>query len=53
MPDLLKSNFEHKAIQSVAQDDARDEYRRQALAAIIGSMVFVEDALLYWDCADE
>jgi hypothetical protein len=53
MSDLLKSNFQHAPVEQTETNDSRGEYRRKALDAIIGSMVFVEDRLLYWDLADE
>ncbi len=49
MTDILKSNFGAKLEskeQSVAE---RAAFRARALESISGSMVFVEDTLLYWD----
>ena len=55
MSDLLKSNFSHaNPVQAQAgTDDARAAFRKTALESIAGSMVFVEDRLLYWDLLDE
>ena len=51
---MLKSNFEVTEIKSQPSDkDARAEFRKRALESISGSMVFVEDEILYWDILDE
>ena len=50
MADLLKSNFGATLPASPAeQPSERETFRKRALESISGSMVFVEDALLYWD----
>lgn len=52
MSDLLRSNFGATmpaATPEDARQSERDAYKKRALESISGSMVFVEDALLYWD----
>lgn len=55
MTDLLRGNFQvANPVQAEdAQSDQRAQFRKRALENISGSMVFVEDQLLYWDLADE
>ena len=55
MSDLLKSTFQRTStIERTAQiDPQREQFRKRALESISGSMVFVEDAILYWDLEDE
>ena len=53
--DLLKGNFQPQR-QVTSPDDDQDEraaFRKKAIESISGSMVFVDDKLLYWDIADE
>lgn len=38
---------------TVSESSQREEFRKRALESISGSMVFVEDKMLYWDIADE
>lgn len=55
MTDLLKGNFQPQR-QVTSPDDDQDEraaFRKKAIESISGSMVFVDDKLLYWDIADE
>ena len=56
MSDLLRSNFgaTMPAPEPVdPRQSERDAFKKRALESISGSMVFVEDALLSWDIADE
>ena len=55
MSDLLRSNFgaTMPAADPAAAPTERELFRKRALENISGSMVFVEDALLWWDLADE
>lgn len=52
---MLKANFGvAKPVEvSEKKEDAREEFRKRALESISGSMVFVEDALVWWDIEDE
>lgn len=52
---LLRGNFQpaRSVTSSPESSDARAEFRKRALENISGSMVFVEDQLLYWDIANE
>jgi len=54
MSDLLRGNFtpERKVEAQDVKPDERAEFRKRALENIAGSMVFVEDKLLYWDIMD-
>ena len=55
MSDLLRSTFPVSAPVPAcdSQPDKRGEFRQRAIESISGSMVFVEDAILYWDLEDE
>ena len=51
---LLRSNFDVTMPEPApAAQSERETFRKRALESISGSMVFVEDALIYWDCNDE
>ena len=49
--DLLKANFapKEKVEPEEVKPDPKEEYRKEALKKIGGSMVFVERQKLYWD----
>jgi hypothetical protein len=55
MKDLLKGNFPaaRKVLADEERQDERAQFRKRALESISGSMVFVEDRLIYWDILDE
>jgi len=55
MTDLLRGNFtpEHKVEADELKQDERAAFRKRALESISGSMVFVDDKLLYWDLQNE
>ena len=53
MTDLLRSNFGASLPAAPEQPSEREAFRKRALESISGSMVFVEDALLWWDIADD
>lgn len=56
MSDLLRANFTPSArVEALEAErlDARSEFRKRALESIAGSMVFVEDTLIYWDIEHE
>lgn len=54
MTNLLRGNFNISlSAEPQAQEGEREAFRRRALESISGSMVFVEDALIWWDIADE
>ena len=55
MSDLLRGNFtpERTVEADDAKPDERAEFRKRALESISGSMVFVEDKLLYWDIIEQ
>lgn len=51
---MLKANFDVSMPQAEsAPENERAAFRKRALENISGSMVFVEDELLWWDCDDE
>ena len=50
---MLKSNFGLEQSAPVKESDERAEYRKKAIESIAGSMVFVEDELIYWDISNE
>lgn len=50
---LLRSNFDVTMPETApAEHSEREAFRKRAIESISGSMVFVEDALLYWDIAE-
>ena len=51
---VIKSNFPLANPQPApAAQPQGNEFRARALESISGSMVFVEDALVWWDIEDE
>ena len=55
MTDLLRGNFT-PAKQVVADPQAENEratFRKRALENISGSMVFIDDQILYWDISND
>jgi len=56
MSDLLRGNYKlAKNLENTENpaDNKVDEYRKQALNSIGGSMVFVERKQMFWDGDDE
>ena len=55
MTDLLRGNFTpaKKVVADPQAENERATFRKRALENISGSMVFVEDCVLYWDLVNE
>lgn len=51
---LLRANFDVTMPEATpVEPSEREAFRKRALESISGSMVFVEDALIWWDPLDE
>ena len=53
--DLLRGNFTpaKPVVADTQAENERATFRKRALENISGSMVFVEDCVLYWDIAND